>query len=240
MDVAPQLLKKPPKLYESIIDLQQWREFVAMRLSPDFEVRRKMAQQSREKYIYNHRTKQGGVRMVQEQMEKEVGHQITKFYRSEILKGLHMNTNGEVEGPAMEIVQWIATFNIPKTHRKLTISKDVAPQLLKKPPKLYESIIDLQQWREFVAMRLTPDFEVRRKMAQQSREKYIYNHRTKQGGVRMVQEQMEKEVGHQITKFYRSEILKGLHMNTNGEVEGPAMEIVQWIDYVDCVSIKQY
>ncbi|KAM6595477.1 hypothetical protein CsatA_006001 [Cannabis sativa] len=91
-----------------------------------------------------------------------------------------------------------AAFDVPDTDKKLTISKsgdrwkdwkntltegiftfkDVALHLLEKPPKLYEKIIDLQEWREFVASRLSPEFEVKRKKAQKSRSCNVYSHRT--------------------------------------------------------------
>ncbi|XP_060962184.1 uncharacterized protein LOC115720481 [Cannabis sativa] len=108
--------------------------------------------------------------------------------------------------------------------------KDVAPQLLEKPPRLYEDIIDETEWTEFVASRLTKEWGVTRKNAQASRAKNIYPHRSRRGGARMVELQMEKELGHQLVKIDRADLWKRLRTNSKGELEGPAVEVAQRID----------
>ncbi|XP_060971986.1 uncharacterized protein LOC115722053 [Cannabis sativa] len=108
--------------------------------------------------------------------------------------------------------------------------KDVAPQLLEKPPRLYEDIIDETEWTEFVASRLTKEWGVTRKNAQASRAKNIYPHRSGRGGARMVELQMEKELGHQLVKIDRADLWKRLRTNSKGELEGPAVEVAQRID----------
>ncbi|KAF4365946.1 hypothetical protein F8388_019190 [Cannabis sativa] len=107
--------------------------------------------------------------------------------------------------------------------------KDVAPQLLEKPPRLYEDIIDETEWTEFVASRLTKEWGVTRKNAQASRAKNIYPHRSGRGGARMVELQMEKELGHQLVKIDRADLWKRLRTNSKGELEGPAVEVAQRI-----------
>ncbi|KAF4368407.1 hypothetical protein G4B88_009622 [Cannabis sativa] len=112
---------------------------------------------------------------------------------------------------------------------KNTLTKDVAPQLLEKPPRLYEDIIDETEWTEFVASRLTKEWGVTRKKAQASRAKNIYPHRSGRGGARMVELQMEKELGHQLVKIDRDDVWKRLRTNSKGELEGPAVEVAQRI-----------
>ncbi|KAF4372690.1 hypothetical protein F8388_000857 [Cannabis sativa] len=107
--------------------------------------------------------------------------------------------------------------------------KDVAPQLLKKPLRLYEDIIDETEWTEFVASRLTKEWGVTRKKAQASRAKNIYPHRSGRGGARMVELQMEKELGHQLVKIDRADLWKRLRTNSKGDLEGPAVEVSQRI-----------
>ncbi|KAF4382804.1 hypothetical protein G4B88_021587 [Cannabis sativa] len=109
--------------------------------------------------------------------------------------------------------------------------KDVAPQLLEKPPRLYEDIIDETEWTEFVASRLTKEWGVTRKKAQASRAKNIYPHRSGRGGARMVELQMEKELGHQLVKIDRADLWKRLRTNSKGELEGPAVEVAQRITH---------
>ncbi|KAF4396723.1 hypothetical protein F8388_004691 [Cannabis sativa] len=113
-------------------------------------------------------------------------------------------------------------FDVPDTDKRMTIAKGGDRW------KDWKSTLT-EEWREFVDSRLSPEFSVKRKRAQESRACNLYPHRTGRGGVRMIQEQMEKEVGHQITEFDRSEIWKRSRTKSNGEVEGPTAEVVKRI-----------
>ncbi|KAF4369798.1 hypothetical protein F8388_019678 [Cannabis sativa] len=113
-------------------------------------------------------------------------------------------------------------FDVPDTDKRMTIAKGGDRW------KDWKSTLT-EEWREFVDSRLSPEFGVKRKRAQESRACNLYPHRTGRGGVRMIQEQMEKEVGHQITEFDRSEIWKRSRTKSNGEVEGPTAEVVKRI-----------
>ncbi|KAF4381920.1 hypothetical protein F8388_000614 [Cannabis sativa] len=116
-------------------------------------------------------------------------------------------------------------FDVPDTDKRMTIAKGGDRW------KDWKSTLT-EEWREFVDSRLSPEFGVNRKRAQESRACNLYPHRTGRGGVRMIQEQMEKEVGHQITEFDRSEIWKRSRTKSNGEVEGPTAEVVKRIQNI--------
>uniref|UniRef100_A0A803PVM9 Uncharacterized protein n=1 Tax=Cannabis sativa TaxID=3483 RepID=A0A803PVM9_CANSA len=87
-DAVPHLLEKPPRLYEDIIDEKEWKEFVASSLSPNWAAKRKKAQENRAKNVYLHSSERGDMRMVEEQIEKELGHQLNDIYRFEVWKRL--------------------------------------------------------------------------------------------------------------------------------------------------------
>ncbi|KAF4391392.1 hypothetical protein F8388_008003 [Cannabis sativa] len=135
--------------------------------------------------------------------------------------------NIEVEEPNIEVEEPNIEVEEPPPKQKNT--RDVAPQLLEKPPRLYEDIIDETEWTEFVASRLTKEWGVTRKKAQASKAKNIYPHRSGRGGARMVELQMEKELGHQLVKIDRADLWKRLRTNSKGELEGPAVEVAQRI-----------
>ncbi|XP_060974141.1 uncharacterized protein LOC133039297 [Cannabis sativa] len=108
--------------------------------------------------------------------------------------------------------------------------KDDNPQLLDKPPKLYENVIDPEEWKAFVDYRLSEEWLVKRKSAQSSRKQNKYNHRTGRGGVRKVREKMEKELGHQIDDVDRADLWINMYKNKKGEFDVETQKVVDKIN----------
>uniref|UniRef100_A0A803QVH3 Ubiquitin-like protease family profile domain-containing protein n=1 Tax=Cannabis sativa TaxID=3483 RepID=A0A803QVH3_CANSA len=109
--------------------------------------------------------------------------------------------------------------------------KDVAPQLLEKPPKDYINYYSPEDWKGFVATRLTPEWEELRKRKQASQAQNKYPHRTGRGGYALIEQNMEKELGRELTEYDRSEMWKRARMNNKGEViDEEAREVVQRIE----------
>ncbi|KAF4381479.1 hypothetical protein G4B88_029834 [Cannabis sativa] len=108
--------------------------------------------------------------------------------------------------------------------------KDDNPQLLDKPPKLYENVIDPEEWKAFVDYRLSEEWLVKRKSAQSSRKQNKCNHRTGRGGVRKVREKMEKELGHQIDDVDRADLWINMYKNKKGEFDVETQKVVDKTD----------
>ncbi|KAF4382290.1 hypothetical protein F8388_016300 [Cannabis sativa] len=126
-DEAPELLEHPPKHYLSCYDEKQWKSFVASRLTPEWEKKRAKAQAIRAKNMYNHRTGRGGGKKVETEMEKELGHQLTEFDRSDIWMRMHTNKKGEIEGPAKEVADRIGIYSTPAPPLKASTPRPAPP-----------------------------------------------------------------------------------------------------------------
>ncbi|KAF4394109.1 hypothetical protein F8388_017922 [Cannabis sativa] len=106
-DKVPAMLDRPPDAYASCYKPEDWKEFVAKRCSPEWEKKRKKMQDIRSQNTYNHHAGRGGVKKVEEKLEKELGHQLTIYDRADLWIRIHTNKNGELDGPAQEVADRI-------------------------------------------------------------------------------------------------------------------------------------
>ena len=81
--------------------------------------------------------------------------------------------------------------------------KDDFPNLLKHPPLSYAEYIDQIEWDEFVAKRLTPEWETLRKVQQEKRAKNINLHKLSRIGYAGLVQKLEKELGHKLIDLER-------------------------------------
>ncbi|KAM6586742.1 hypothetical protein CsatA_009347 [Cannabis sativa] len=107
-DKVPAMLDRPPDAYASCYKPEDWKEFVAKRCSPEWAKKRKKMQDIRSQNTYNHHAGRGGVKKVEEKLEKELGHQLTIYDRADLWIRIHTNKNGELDGPAQEVADRIA------------------------------------------------------------------------------------------------------------------------------------
>ena len=98
------------------------------------------------------------------------------------------------------------------------VYKNVAPELLAKPPSEYIEYYKPEDWKNFVAKRLTPDWEEMRKQKQNARAQNKYPHHSGRGGYALVEQKMEEELGHELTEYDRAEMWTRARMNKNREV----------------------
>ncbi|KAF4403351.1 hypothetical protein G4B88_007997 [Cannabis sativa] len=108
-DKVPAMLDRPPDAYASCYKPEVWKEFVAKRCSPEWEKKRKKMQDIKSQNTYNHHAGRGGVKKVEEKLEKELGHQLTIYDRADLWIRIHKNKNGELDGPAQEVADWIVS-----------------------------------------------------------------------------------------------------------------------------------
>ncbi|KAF4394226.1 hypothetical protein F8388_005860 [Cannabis sativa] len=106
-DKVPAMLDRPPDAYASCYKPEDWKEFVAKRCSPEWAKKRKKMQDIRSQNTYNHHAGRGGVKKVEEKLEKELGHQLTIYDRADLWIRIHTNKNGELDGPAQEVADRI-------------------------------------------------------------------------------------------------------------------------------------
>ncbi|XP_060965386.1 uncharacterized protein LOC133034339 [Cannabis sativa] len=107
-DKVPAMLDRPPDAYVSCYKPEDWKEFVAKRCSQEWEKKRKKMQDIRSQNTYNHHAGRGGVKKVEEKLEKELGHQLTIYDRAYLWIRIHTNKNGELDDPAQEVADRIA------------------------------------------------------------------------------------------------------------------------------------
>ncbi|XP_060974412.1 uncharacterized protein LOC115713270 [Cannabis sativa] len=107
-DKVPAMLDRPPDAYASCYKPEDWKAFVAKRCSPEWAKKRKKMQDIRSQNTYNHHAGRGGVKKVEEKLEKELGHQLTIYDRADLWIRIHTNKNGELDGPAQEVADRIA------------------------------------------------------------------------------------------------------------------------------------
>ncbi|KAF4389240.1 hypothetical protein G4B88_003053 [Cannabis sativa] len=108
-DKVPAMLDRPPDAYASCYKPEDWKEFVAKRCSPEWAKKRKKMQDIRSQNTYNHHAGRGGVKKVEEKLEKELGHQLTIYDRADLWIRIHTNKNGEFDGPAQEVADRIVS-----------------------------------------------------------------------------------------------------------------------------------
>ncbi|KAF4401681.1 hypothetical protein G4B88_000729 [Cannabis sativa] len=82
-------------------------------------------------------------------------------------------------------------------------------------------------WKAFDTSRLTLEWEKARAKVQGVRAKNQYNHHGGRGGVKKVEEDMERELGHQLTTYDRCDLWIKLHTNKRGELDGSAQEVAK-------------
>ncbi|KAF4357823.1 hypothetical protein F8388_024434 [Cannabis sativa] len=109
--------------------------------------------------------------------------------------------------------------------------KDKVPAMLDRPPDAYASCYKPEDWKEFVAKRCSPEWAKKRKKMQYIRSQNTYNHHAGRGGVKKVEEKLEKELGHQLTIYDRADLWIRIHTNKNGELDDPAQEVADRIDH---------
>ncbi|KAF4346935.1 hypothetical protein G4B88_002937 [Cannabis sativa] len=157
---------------------------------------------------------------------------VPKFYKDRLWNYIEssFDIGGETRASVLKTAgELLKSWRTKLTSQLIYKYKDEAPELLEHPPKHYLSCYDEKQWKSFVASRLTPEWEKKRAKAQAIRAKNMYNHRTGRGGAKKVETEMEKELGHQLTEFDRSDIWMRMHTNKKGEIEGPAKEVADRI-----------
>ncbi|KAF4349700.1 hypothetical protein F8388_004536 [Cannabis sativa] len=71
--------------------------------------KRKKMQDIRSQNTYNHHVGRGGVKKVEEKLEKELGHQLTIYDRADLWIRIHKNKNDELDGPAQEVADRIVS-----------------------------------------------------------------------------------------------------------------------------------
>ncbi|XP_060974769.1 uncharacterized protein LOC115720125 [Cannabis sativa] len=157
---------------------------------------------------------------------------VPKFYKDRLWNYIEssFDIGGETRASILKTAgELLKSWRTKLTSQLIYKYKDEAPELLEHPPKHYLSCYDEKQWKSFVASRLTPEWEKKRAKAQAIRAKNMYNHRTGRGGAKKVETEMEKELGHQLTEFDRSDIWMRMHTNKKGEIEGPTKEVADRI-----------
>ncbi|KAF4365172.1 hypothetical protein G4B88_013069 [Cannabis sativa] len=91
------MLDRPPDAYASCYKPEDWK---AKRCSPEWAKKRKKMQDIRSQNSYNHHAGRGGVKKVEEKLEKELGHQLTIYDRADLCIRIRKNKNDELDGPA--------------------------------------------------------------------------------------------------------------------------------------------
>ncbi|KAF4391074.1 hypothetical protein F8388_024906 [Cannabis sativa] len=66
-------------------------------------------QDIRSQNTYNDHAGRAGVKKVEEKLEKELGHQLTIYDRADLWIRIHKTKNGELDGPAKEVVDQIVS-----------------------------------------------------------------------------------------------------------------------------------
>ena len=94
---------------------------------------------------------------------------------------------------------------------------DIFPKLLKHPPLSYAEYIEQIVQDEFVAKRLTPEWEALRKLQQERRVKNTNLHKLSIMCYVGLQQMMEKELGHELTEFDRGDLWTRARLNEEGE-----------------------
>ncbi|KAF4361128.1 hypothetical protein F8388_023476 [Cannabis sativa] len=101
--------------------------------------------------------------------------------------------------------------------------------MLDNPPDNFFGCYKPADWKAFHTSRLTPEWEKSRAKVQGVRVKNQYNHRGGRGGVKKVEKDMERELGHQLTTYDRCDLWIKLHTNKKGELDGSAQEVAKRI-----------
>ncbi|KAF4378329.1 hypothetical protein G4B88_015900 [Cannabis sativa] len=96
--------------------------------------------------------------------------------------------------------------------------------MLDNPPDNFADCYKPEDWKAFVASRLTPEWEKLRAKMQGVRAKNQYNHHGGRGGIKKVEENMKRELGYQLTTYDKCDLWIRLHANKKGKLYGPAQE----------------
>ena len=130
-----------------------------------------------------------------------------------------------------DVVRYWRTFKTNLTRELVMKNKDDFPELLQHPALNYHEYIEQKVWDDFVAKRLTPEWEALRKAQQERRAKNTNLHKLSRIGYAGLVEKMEKEMGEEITKIDRPKLwtkarVDELGQPMNEEVEGISQKIV--------------
>ena len=107
--------------------------------------------------------------------------------------------------------------------------QDTFPDLLKHPLS-YAEYMDQTVWDEFVAKRLTPEWEALRKVQQERRAKNTNLHKLSKMGYVVLVQKMEKELGRELTEIKRGDLWTRSRLDVEGEyMNEEVKEIVEKI-----------
>ncbi|XP_062082207.1 uncharacterized protein LOC133788674 isoform X2 [Humulus lupulus] len=132
---APELLAHPPDAWSNWIKQDDWEGFVAKRLSPQWAELRKEKQGARAQNKYNHRTGRGGYKQIEQQLEAELGHELTDFDRADMWLRIRKDKKGESTEDVASIKEKIVDYKQKVAKGTLVVegSKDVLTLALGTP-----------------------------------------------------------------------------------------------------------
>ena len=115
------------------------------------------------------------------------------------------------------------------TKNKVEKYKEKALELLVHPPDAWSNWIKQDDWEGFVAKRLSPQWAELRKKKQGARAQNKYNHRTGRGGYKQIEQQLEAELGHELTDFDRADMWIRIRKDKKGESTEDVASIMEKI-----------